>query len=134
MKIRMMFVLLLTLALSLSLTFAQKTSGDSKATTEKSCCMQGAKADKAVNMTKSSHATIMLAGDKKLAEKASMCTRKGANGSMECTDAEKAACPVAKKASMMKAGNKMDCCKDKAKMTKAEKKTQADKAEAKGTN
>ena len=134
MKIRMMFVLVVALVLSLSLTYGQTTSCDTKTAATKSCCMQGAKADKAVNLMKSSHATIMMASDKKITEKASMCTRKGASGSVECTDAEKAACPVAKKASMVKAGSKMDCCKDKAKMTKAEKKSQTDKTEAKGTN
>lgn len=136
MKIRVMFVLVMALVLSLSLTYAQKAACDTKATAGMSCCKQGVKADKAVNTTESAHATIMFASNKKSAKASAECSdaeKAACMASTKCTAAEKAAC-MANKASMTKVNSKMDCCKDKAKMTKAEKKSQSDKTDAKGTN
>jgi len=77
-------------------------------------------------------------------DKASCC-QKGTKASMmkdaksadKCTDAEKAACDMAKgtKASMKKSGGKtMDCCKDKAKASDTKETKTEKSAEGKGTN
>ena len=133
MKMRMVFVILALAVLSLSVTLAQtkaectsKTAADSKA-----CCKDGLKASKI--STSATEASIVTVSDKKTAvNSAKERTMKLTKGSTDnCTDAEKAKCNMTK-ASMSKASLKMDCCKDKAKTTKAEKKTQ--KSEAKGTN
>src|SRR5207245_1224883 len=51
---------------------------------------------------------------------AKQCPMSSSSASGECTEAEKAAC----KAAMAKGSTRMDCCKDKAKTVKAEKKSQ----------
>jgi hypothetical protein len=112
MKGRMLLVLLLTLVVSLSLSFAG-VKGDEKA----ACCQKGTKA------------SMMKDGKE--------CTAQNAKMSEKCTDAEKANCTMTKgtKASMKKASGKtMDCCKDKAKGSEAKSGKTDKTGEGKGTN
>lgn len=135
MNTRMFIALAAALVLSLSLTFAQtKEECITKATTaSKSCCKEGSKASLTSKGTTA--AIIVAVSDKHSGGKSSKeCTMKDAKASADdCSDAEKANCNM-KKTAMTKAGGKMDCCKDKAKSAKAEKKTRTEKSEAKGTN
>lgn len=123
-----MFVTLMIVALTLSLTAANaKDDGKKDCASTSACCKKGT-TDKASLTTKASTAKVMLVSDKKtLAKDAKDCT----------TPAECAKQHCDMKASAMKEGT-MDCCKDakatKAKMTKVEKKSSTEKAEAKGTN
>jgi hypothetical protein len=140
----MLFLLVAALILSLSLTFAQDKYDcskpcETKAVTSKSCCMEKSKVASKVSAT--SKSTVMFASDKKTAAKTSAtCTMdakecaamKGAKVTGECTAAEKAHCE-AMQAKLVKADGKADCCKDKAKTAKVEKKS-VEKSDAKGTN
>ena len=135
MKTRVMLVVLLVICVSLSLAFAQsKNDCPAQTASVKSCCKNATQTDQASKASGTKSLPIVLASDKKsVAKSMEQCTDK--NGK-ECTAAEKAQCDMAKagKVSLTKASMKMDCCKDKAKTAKAEKKTQAEKSEAKGTN
>lgn len=140
-----MFFFVIALALAVSLTWAQNKEDcakacDAKAAASKSCCMQKSKL--ASKTADAAPAKLVTVSDKKSDTKAAVKTvsdlhkcpaMQGAVVSGECTEAEKAHCD-AMKAKMVQAGQKMDCCKDKAKTLKAEKKTSTEKAEAKGTD
>lgn len=151
MKTRMLFLLVAAMMLTLSLAYAQDKEDcstikvcDTKATAAtatKSCCLEKSKV--ATKTSEVTAAKVMFASDKKTVAKASTKSATnvhecpamdGAKASGECSEAEMAKCE-AMKVKMVKASDKSDCCKDKAKTVKAaEKKTQTEKVEAKGTN
>jgi hypothetical protein len=127
MKTRIFSLLVLLLVLSLTLAVAQQKEECSSTAAAKSCCVNGSKA----SMTKAgtTESTVMLASTKKADAK----TVQGTTKKVECTEADKAHCDMTK-ASTVSNKTKMDCCKDKAKTAKAEKKSAPEKSEAKGTN
>ena len=128
MKLHRLLVVCIILTAVLSLAFAH--DGTKKASTEKkSCCMKEAQATKAslpaghpkVDGKDAEHCTVTTAGNK------------------ECTDGDMANCDMshATKASVKKASNKMDCCKEAAKGVKAQATSKAKSSTTtapKGTN
>ena len=146
MKLRILLVIAAAIVLVMSLSLAQdkencagKASCDMKTAATKSCCKDGAKASAT---SASQNAKVIFVSDKKTLAKtaahcpagmdAKSCTMKSASATGECSEADKAQCEG--KASMTKASGKMDCCKAKTKTLKAEKKSQSEKSDGKGTN
>ena len=147
MKPRLLFIVIIAIMISLSLSFAQTKNDCPVSTTssKKSCCMQGAKASMTSD-TKGTPQTMTVSnivGDEKSAKHcepgSKECMMKGAKMSSECTAAEKAHCEMAKSGKMTNATDKMGCCKGKAKASEAKNtdgKSKQDKSTAygKGTN
>jgi|SRR5437867_11030099 len=114
------------------------SSCDGKTAALKSCCKGATGQKEASASIEASQSKIILVKDSKNSVSstaratvhAKQCPMSSSSASGECTEAEKAAC----KAAMAKGSARMDCCKDKAKTVKAEKKSQPEKAEAKGTD
>jgi hypothetical protein len=131
MKTRILFTLILTVVVSLSLALGQsKDDCTAKTASAKSCCVDGAKTAHATKTAATAH--VVLAGDKKSSAKtmehcadmtAKECAAMKASGKEECTMAGKT----------VKASAKMDCCKD-SKAKTAQKKVAPEKTDTKGTN
>jgi hypothetical protein len=92
--------LLITVLVVCSFAFASDSGKKSAA-----CCDQKAHATKA---------SLVKSGSKECTADMKECLAKGAKMSKECTDAEKANCPMMKGSkTAMKTSMKMDCCKGK---------------------
>ena len=133
MKTRILFTLIVAVAVLTSLTLAQsKDDCTAKTASAKSCCTDAAKTSRASKATESSH--VVMASDKKAAAKASdHCTGMSAK---ECETAMKASgkaeCDM--KGKTVKASATMDCCKGATKAKTAQKKAAPEKTDAKGTD
>lgn len=148
MNTRVVLGILIALAMSISLVSAQsKEECTAKSASAKSCSKDGVTDAKASSTPAVAKSKIVLVGDKKTIVKtaehcegkdATECATKGTKASIECTEEEMAKCEMKKssttKVSTTKASMKKECCKEDAKVVKADKKAPVEKAEAKGTN